>query len=138
MTMSAIDLAAGVGVCIVAAEVSLSLHAQFATNAQLQLEDFWLSTGEIQRLDMLAAAPEFRCSRLLVLNHLLRVALESDGPPSWPRGRRLGDRIEGLEMRFVRVAIEIELRRRLLEVCRRDRINACDFFEFALAPLRAD
>ena len=136
--MNAVELVAGAGVCIVAAEVSLSLHAQFATNAQLQLEDFWLSTDEIQRLDVLAAVPEFRCSRSLVLNHLLRVALESDGPPSWPRGRRLGDSIEGLEMRFVRVAIEIELRERLLKVCRINRINACDFFEFALSPLRAD
>lgn len=136
--MYVIELVAGGAACIVAAEVSLSLHARFAKNAEVQLEDFWLSTGEIERLDMLAAAPEFRCSRSLVLNHLLRAALESVGPPSWPRGRRLGDRIECLEMRFVRVAIEIELRKRLLEVCRRNRINACDFFEFALSPLRAD
>lgn len=136
--MNALELATGAGICIVAAEVSLSLHAQFARNATVQLEDFWLTNEEIQRLDVLAAAPEFGCSRSRVLNHLVRAALESDGPPSWPRGRRLGDSIEGLEMRFVRVAIEIELRKRLLEVCRRNRINACDFFEFALSPLRAD
>ena len=136
--MNAGDLIAGAGVCIVAAEVSLSLHAHFAKNAQLQLVDFWLSTGEIQLLDALAATPEFCCSRSDVLNHFVWSALNGPPPAAWPRGRRLGDKIDGQEMQFVRVAIEIELRERLLKVCRMNRINACDFFEFALLPLRAE